>query len=107
MEPELHSMVATLCSYESLFGPYHPQTLRLMVEVGAAYLDRGQFGLAEHLLERAIGDLGRFLGREDNARLRAIKFLVNLYVSRGELERAHFLEQELFECHNPETTAPN
>jgi hypothetical protein len=34
---EIPSMLATLCSYECLFGPYHPQTLRLLTEVAVAY----------------------------------------------------------------------
>ena len=90
-------MVSTLCSYEALFGPYHLQTLRLMIEVGAACLDQGQYGPAECLLERAIKDLGRLHGREHDARLRGIAILRNLCVSRGDLERAGSLQRELFE----------
>ena len=41
---ELPSMLATLCSYENLFGPYHPQTLRLMAEVANAYWQVGELG---------------------------------------------------------------
>lgn len=100
-------MVATLCSYESMFGPHHPQTLRLMVEVGAAYLDRGQFGPAECLLERAIVDLGRFLGREHDARLRGIRFLRDLCVSRGDLARAQLLDREILESEGTETPLLN
>jgi hypothetical protein len=102
MEPELHSMVATLCSYEALFGPYHSQTLRLMIEVGAACVDRGQYGPAECLLERAIKDLGRVHGREHDARLRGIAILRNLCLSRGDFERAGSLQRELAECRRPE-----
>ena len=63
--PELSSMVATLCCYEERFGPYHPITLRLMTEV--AIQSRHQA-----LLERAIRDVRRFLGRTHEMRLRAI-----------------------------------
>jgi hypothetical protein len=96
-------MVATLCSYESLFGPYHSQTLRLMVEVGAAYLERGQFEPGERLLQRATGDLERFFGRHHDARLRGLEILRNLAVSRGDLARARLLQQELLECKRTET----
>ena len=103
MKPELHRMVATLCSYESLFGPYHSQTLRLMVEVGAAYLELGQLEPAERLLRRATGDLERFFGRQHDARLRGLEFLRDLAVSRGDLAGAGFLQQELLECRETET----
>jgi hypothetical protein len=76
---ELPSMLATLCSYENLFGPYHPQTLRLMAEVANAYWQAGELGHARPLLERAVGDLGRYLGTEHHLRLRAIATLRDLF----------------------------
>lgn len=103
MESELHSMIATLCSYEALFGPYHLQTLQLMIEVGAACVNRGEYGPAECLLERAIKDLGRLHGSQHDARLRGLAILRNLCVSRGDLERAGSLQRELLECRRLET----
>lgn len=61
---ELQGMLATLCSYENQFGPYHPLTLRLMTEVGVAYGRGGEIETARRLLARAVRDLARFLGEE-------------------------------------------
>src|SRR5215472_16928591 len=68
---DLPSMLSTLCSYENLFGPYHPHTLRLTSEAGLAFWHYGECAYARPLLERAIRDLGRYLGREHEARLRS------------------------------------
>ena len=68
---DLPSMLSTLCSYENLFGPYHPQTLHLMVGAGLAFWHYGECTYARPLLERAVRDLGRYLGREHEARLSA------------------------------------
>lgn len=91
-------MIATLCSYENLFGPYHPQTLRMMIEVGAACLRTGDLAHARFLLERATSDLNRFFGRDHEARLRAVAGLRDLYRASGELDKAESMERELFEC---------
>jgi hypothetical protein len=69
---ELSSMLATLCSYENRFGPYHPQTLILMAQLGIAYWLAGQFNHARRLLERAVRDLARNVGRDCDARLQAM-----------------------------------
>jgi len=54
---ELPGMLATLCSYENFFGPYHPQTLKLRMragrpEVPAIAALRDLF-IAQHDYERA------------------------------------------------------
>jgi hypothetical protein len=54
---EIPSMMATLCSYENCFGPYHPQTLALMTEVAAAFWRNGDARLARRLLERVIASV--------------------------------------------------
>ena len=74
---ELPSMLATLCSYENCFGPYHPQTLRLMTMVALALWQAGE-PQARPLLERAIRDLGRHLETDRELRLRAIAALRDL-----------------------------
>jgi hypothetical protein len=61
---ELAGMLATLCSYESWLGPYHPQTLRFMAQVAFAYWQVREFDYARPLLERIVSDVGRNLGRE-------------------------------------------
>jgi len=57
VEPELLALLATLCSYEMLFGPYHPQTLRLMIQVGEKLWRHGERVPGRLLLERVASDL--------------------------------------------------
>ena len=91
---DLPSMLATLCSYENLFGPYHSHTLRLMAEAGLAFWHYGECACARPLLERAIRDLGR----EHEARLRAIAGLRDLLLNEGDYDRARAMQMELLEC---------
>ena len=100
---ELSIMVATLCCYEERFGPYHPITLRLMTDV--AIQSRHQA-----LLERAIRDVQRFLGRTHELRLRAIVSLRDLLGAQQDLAGAAALQRELLDCqielngsHHPQT----
>jgi hypothetical protein len=95
---EFPSMLATLCSYENLFGPYHPQTLRLMAEVANAYWQAGELGHARPLLERTVRDLGRHLGTEHHLRLRAIATLRDLFVAQRDYEKAGAVQRDLLEC---------
>jgi tetratricopeptide repeat protein len=108
----LPGMLATLCSYESLFGPYHPQTLCLMTQVANAYSQAGEFDCARPLLERAVRDVGRYLGRDHDLRLRAIVTLRDLFIAQRDYERAGVVQNELLECqtqrlgaYHPETLA--
>ena len=56
IEPaDLPSMLATLYSYESWLGPYHPQTLRLMAQVAIGYWQAGEAAYARPLLEEPSG----------------------------------------------------
>ena len=96
---ELPSMIATLCSYQDFFGPHHPQTLCLMTEVGVAFWCHGELVRARCLLELAIRDLERYLGREHDVRLRAIAALRDLFIQQGEYENAEAVQKELLECH--------
>jgi hypothetical protein len=34
--PQIQSMMATLASYEGMFGPYHPQTLAMTTVLAVA-----------------------------------------------------------------------
>ena len=77
-------MLATLCSYERCFGPYHPQTLSLTAQLAIAYLAaRGKPSYARPLLERSVRDLGRYLGREQELRVQALAALRELLLARG------------------------
>ncbi len=104
-------MLATLCSYESWLGPYHPQTLRLMTQVAIAYWQAGE-PQARTLLELAVRDLGRHLGADHDLRLRAIATLRDLFVEQSDFGRAASVQRELLECQtqrlgsdHPETLA--
>ena len=95
---EIPSMVATLCSYESLLGPYHPQTLTLMTEVVVACWHQGELSIARHLLERAIRDLGRNLGRDHDLRLRALAAMRDLLLRQSDYGQAGAYQRGVLEC---------
>jgi hypothetical protein len=84
---ELPAMLATLCSYEGCFGPYHPQTLSLMIRVGIAYWQAGEFQHARRTLERAVADLGRHVDHNHDLRLRAIVTLKDVLLAQGDYDR--------------------
>jgi hypothetical protein len=81
---DLPAMRATLCSYENWFGPYHPNTLRMLVEAGVAHAEHGELGTARRLFEHAIRDLGRTLGWEHDLRLRAMGALREVCARQGD-----------------------
>jgi hypothetical protein len=102
----------TLYSYESWFGPYHPQTLGLMTQIAIAFCQAGEFSHARPLLERAVMDLGAYLGRAHDLRMRAIAALRDLLIAQLDYERAGIVPGELLECQiqvlgseHPETLA--
>ncbi len=95
---ELASMLAMLCSYDDLFGPHAPQTMRLMKDVGIACWRRGERRYSRALLTRAIRDLGEYLGRSSEARLEAVTALQQLLVEEGDCENARALQNELVDC---------
>jgi hypothetical protein len=95
---ELPSMIATLFSYESWFGPYHPQTLRLMTEIGVACCKHGEIGPGRGLLERTIRDVGKYLGFDHELRFRALTALRDLFVRQGETENASAIQKEILQC---------
>jgi hypothetical protein len=95
---DLPSMLATLCTYECWFGPYHPQTLYLMAKVALACRQSGELVHARILLERVVTDVGRFMGRNHDLRLRAIANLADLFVTQRDYARAAAVQGELLEC---------
>jgi hypothetical protein len=83
-----------------------------MVEVGEALRENGERDRARPLLERAVRDLGRFLGRDHDPRLRAIASLRDLLIAEYDYQRAALFQRELMECQtrrlgtdHPETIA--
>lgn len=110
--PELTSMIATLCCYEERFGPYHPVTLRLTIDVAVQLKLQGRIEPARGLLERTVRDVQRFLGRTHEVRLRGITELRNLMVEQNHAVAACCLQREFLECQverlgprHPETLA--
>jgi hypothetical protein len=105
-------MLATLCSYESWSGPYHPQTLNLMAQVEFAYGQAGEFDRARPLLERVARDVSQRLGRDHDPRPRAIAALRDVFVAQHDYERAGAVQSEFLESQiqrlggdHPETVA--
>lgn len=96
---EIPGMMATLCSYEAWLGPYHPQTLHLLTQVGIAYLRAGEAAYALPVLERAIRDAGNHLRPDHELRLQALAALRDLFVAAGEFDRAGAAQSELLRCH--------
>jgi hypothetical protein len=94
-QAELPGMVATLCFCDNWLGTYHPQTLRLTALVADAYWQAGVFDHARPLLERAVRDIGRYLGQDHDLRLRAMAALRDLLASQGDYEEAESLHAEL------------
>jgi hypothetical protein len=83
-----------------------------MTQVGIAYWQAGEPRYARPLLERAVRDLGRYLGADHDLRLRAIATLRDLFVEQSDYARAASVQRELLECRtqrlgsdHPETLA--
>lgn len=102
-QAELPGMLATLCFYDNWLGPCHPQTLRLTVMVADACWQAGLFDYARPLLERAVRDIGRYLGPDHDLRLRAMAALHDLHAAQGDYEEAGTLQTELLR-HKRRTT---
>jgi Tetratricopeptide repeat len=109
---EFPGMLATLCSYENRFGPYHPQTLHLMAHVGIAFWQAGDLRHARPLLERVVRDSGRHLGADHQLRLRAIAALRDLFFAQRDYTRAASAQKNILESQirrlgatHPETLA--
>jgi hypothetical protein len=95
---EIPGMLATLCCWENWLGPYHPNTLRLSVELGIALWQGGDPARARPLLERAVRDLGRCLGRDHKLRLQALAALYDVLTEQLEYTAAEAVRHELLSC---------
>lgn len=98
-QSELPGMLATLCLYDNWLGPYHPQTLSLMVQVAGAYQQAGIHEPARVLLERAVRDIGRYPGQNHDLRLTAMAALRDLLAAQGDYEEAAVLRKDLARWH--------
>jgi hypothetical protein len=97
-ETELPAMLATLGAWEHFFGPFHPQTLRLMMVIACTYRHRGDGDEARRLLEIVAKDAARHLGADHEIRLAALDTLSELFVAQRNYEKAGVLQRELLEC---------
>jgi hypothetical protein len=94
----LPAMLATVCSYESFFGPFHPQTLGLTALVADVFGQAGEPDRARLLLEKVARDAARYLGTEHSVRLLALEKLRDLLLAQPDYEKAGAVQRELVEC---------
>ena len=91
-------MMATLASYQGLFGPYNAQTLAMTIVLAVALYDSGRPMEGRRLLERAAGDLTRHHGKHHPVRIRALEAWSTLLSREGEWKAALPVQRELLEC---------
>jgi hypothetical protein len=91
---DLPAMMATLGSYDRLFGPRHIQTLSLAAHIAEVLRGLGQAQTARALLERVV----REAGRTHATRIAALRGLRDLLVEQSEIARAIAVQRELSEC---------
>src|SRR5262245_14014240 len=96
---ELPGMLATFSSYEELFGPSHPLTLRLLTEVGITLWRHGRTRDALTTVQRGQRDTARVLGRNHALRLGLLAALRDLCIELHDYENAASAQRELLECH--------
>ena len=109
---DLPKMMAMLCTYDNMFGPYAPQTMKFTKEVGVACWRMGDRQHARILLSRAVRDLGQYLGRGHQRVWKRFRALQELLIAEGELTHAATMQQELLDsalerygAGHPETVA--
>ena len=95
---DLSGMIATLASYDRLFGPVHMQTLSLAVLVGEALAASGENELAQRLLQRVVRDVVRAAGPTHRVRLAALAALRDLHIKSSDLAAAIAAQSELTSC---------
>jgi hypothetical protein len=95
---DLPAMMATLGSYDRLFGPRHIQTLSLAAHIAEVLRGLGQSQTARSLLERVVRDLNQSAGRTHATRLSALHALRDLLLEQAEIARAIAVQTEIFEC---------
>lgn len=91
-------MMATLCSYQVMFGPCHLQTLGMTTLLAEALCTGGERALGKRLLERAAGDLARYHGRYHPVRLRALQAWDNILCQEEDWRNALAVQRELLDC---------
>jgi hypothetical protein len=95
---DLPAMMATLGSYDRLFGPRHIQTLSLAAHIADVLRELGQSQTARSLLERVVRDLKQSGNRTHATRISALRALRDLLLEHSELARAIAVQTELSDC---------
>jgi len=95
---DLPQMIATLASYDRMFGPVSMQTLSLAALVGQALAESGEDELGRRLLERVARDVVRAGGPAHRVRLAALDSLRELYLRFDDLDAAIRTQTELADC---------
>src|ERR1700733_13019991 len=91
---DLPAMLATLCSYDRLFGPRHIQTLSLTAHIAEVLWAAGDTRSARSLLDRVVTNLSR----THATRLSALNTLRDLALQEEDVRKAIALQTEIAEC---------
>lgn len=91
-------MIATLHSYENLFGPYHLQTLALTVQVAQALWAAGEQHNAQRLLEYCLKHLDGHGDQTLTLRVSTLTPLRDLLIERLDFEKATAVQREIVVC---------
>jgi hypothetical protein len=109
---DLPGMLATLASYDRMFGPAHIETLSLMSLVARTLAERGDRLSARRLLERVVQGIAHVSGPTHATRLAALAALRDLHLEGENLSAAIATQTDLARCWHqlagsdaPETTA--
>jgi hypothetical protein len=92
---DLPQMIATLASYDRIFGPISMQTLSVAALVGQTLAQSGENEIARRLLERVARDVIRAGVPAHPVRLTALASLRDLHLESGDLESAIAVQTEL------------
>jgi Tetratricopeptide repeat len=95
---EIPGIMATLASYEGMFGPYHPKTLALTTILAVALCASGNRVDGRRLLERAVEDLTKHHGKHHPIRIRALESWSALLCQEGDWKAALPVQRELLDC---------
>jgi hypothetical protein len=94
---DLQSMIATLNSYESMFGPYHLQTVALAVQIARVLWSVGEAQSAQQLSERSVKYLSRCGDQANSLRVSALRILRDSSLEQGDSEKAVAVQKEIVE----------
>jgi hypothetical protein len=91
-------MMATLASYEGMFGTYHPQTLAVKTALAVALCSAGHGADGRRLLERVVEELTKHHGRLHPIRIRALEAWSTCLCQARDWRAALPVQRELLEC---------